>query len=142
MKNALTGEKDSGTTGSSQEGTSASQSQSTPEAAGSVQEPAAYKDGTYYGTGTGFAGNLKVEVVINGGKISNIQIVETNDGSEYIQKASGVINRILGAQSTNGIDTVSGATFSPTESLSGAECTEPGSSDRDCICGKRRQLRF
>ena len=48
----------------------------------------------------------------DGGKISNIQIVETNDGSEYIQKASGVINRILGAQSTNGIDTVSGATFS------------------------------
>ena len=45
MKNALTGEKDSGTTGSSQEGTSASQSQSTPKAVGSVQEPAAYKDG-------------------------------------------------------------------------------------------------
>ena len=112
VKNALTGEKDSGTTGSSQEGTSTSQSQSTPEAVGSVQEPAAYKDGTYYGTGTGFAGNLKVEVVITGGKISNIQIVETNDGSEYIQKASGVINQILGAQSTNGIDTVSGATFS------------------------------
>lgn len=112
VKNALTGEKDSGTTGSSQEGTSASQNQSTPEAAGSVQEPAAYKDGTYYGTGTGFAGNLKVEVVISGGKISSIQIVETNDGSEYIQKASGVINQILGAQSTNGIDTVSGATYS------------------------------
>lgn len=112
VKNALTGEKDSGTTGSSQEGTSASQSQSTPEAVGSVQEPSAYKDGTYYGTGTGFAGNLKVEVVISGGKISSIQIVETNDGSEYIQKASGVINQILGAQSTNGIDTVSGATFS------------------------------
>ena len=34
VKNALTGEKDSGTTGSSQEGTSASQSQSTPEAVG------------------------------------------------------------------------------------------------------------
>ena len=112
VKNALTGEKDSGTTGSSQEGTSTSQSKSTPEAVGSVQEPSAYKDGTYYGTGTGFAGNLKVEVVITGGKISNIQIVETNDGSEYIQKASGVINQILGAQSTNGIDTVSGATFS------------------------------
>ena len=112
VKNALTGEKDSGTTDSSQEGTSVSQNQSTPEAAGSVQEPAAYKDGTYYGTGTGFAGNLKVEVVISGGKISSIQIVETNDGSAYIQKASGVINQILNAQSTNHIDTVSGATFS------------------------------
>lgn len=111
VKNALTGEKDSGTTGSSQEGTSGNQN-TTPEAVGSVQEPASYKDGTYYGTGSGFAGNLKVEVVISGGKISSIQIVETNDGSEYIQKASGVISQILNAQSTNNIDTVSGATFS------------------------------
>lgn len=137
VKNALTGEKDSGTTGSSQEGTSASQSQSTPETVGSVQEPAAYKDGTYYGTGTGFAGNLKVEVVISGGKISNIQIVETNDGSEYIQKASGVINQILGAQSTNGIDTVSGATFSSNgiikavrNALSQAAVTETASAEK------------
>lgn len=111
VKNALTGEKDSGTTGSSQEGTSGNQN-TTPEAVGSVQEPSSYKDGTYYGTGSGFAGNLKVEVVIGGGKISSIQIVETNDGSEYIQKASGVISQILNAQSTNNIDTVSGATFS------------------------------
>ena len=111
VKNALTGEKDSGTTGSSQEGTSGNQN-TTPEAVGSVQEPSSYKDGTYYGTGSGFAGNLKVEVVIIGGKISSIQIVETNDGSEYIQKASGVISQILNAQSTNNIDTVSGATFS------------------------------
>lgn len=50
--------------------------------------------------------------MISGGKISSIQIVETNDGSEYIQKASGVISQILNAQSTNNIDTVSGATFS------------------------------
>lgn len=111
VKNALTGEKDSGTTGSSQEGTSGNQN-TTPEEVGSVQEPSSYKDGTYYGTGSGFAGNLKVEVVISGGKISSIQIVETNDGSEYIQKASGVISQILNAQSTNNIDTVSGATFS------------------------------
>lgn len=111
VKNALTGEKDSGTAGSSQEGTSGNQN-TTPEAVGSVQEPSSYKDGTYYGIGSGFAGNLKVEVVISGGKISSIQIVETNDGSEYIQKASGVISQILNAQSTNNIDTVSGATFS------------------------------
>ena len=111
VKNALTGEKDSGTTGSSQEGTSGNQN-TTPEAVGSVQEPSSYKDGTYYGTGSGFAGDMKVEVVISGGKISSIQIVETNDGSEYIQKASGVISQILNAQSTNNIDTVSGATFS------------------------------
>ena len=43
VKNALTGEKDSGTTGSSQEGTSGNQN-TTPEAVGSVQEPSSYKD--------------------------------------------------------------------------------------------------
>lgn len=35
-----------------------------------VQDAAAYKDGTYYGTGTGFGGTLKVKVVISGGKIN------------------------------------------------------------------------
>ena len=75
--------------------------------------------------------------MISGGKISNIQIVETNDGSEYIQKASGVINQILGAQSTNGIDTVSGATFSSNgiikavrNALSQAAVTETASAEK------------
>ena len=73
--------------------------------------PAAYKDGTYYGTGTGFGGTLKVKVEISGGKITDIQIMENQDGSEYISKASALINAIISSQSTN-VDTVSGATYS------------------------------
>lgn len=108
VKNALTGEKDQATAGVSQEGGNTA----APTPLETVQEPAAYQDGTYYGSGTGFAGNLKVEVQIQEGKIAAIQIVETKDGAEYVQKAAGVIDRIVATQSTNQIDTVSGATFS------------------------------
>ena len=109
VKNARTGEKDSGTTGQSQSGSGAAAGSSTSVAA--VEDPSAYKDGTYYGTGTGFGGTLKVKVEISGGKITSIQIMENQDGSEYISKASALINTIIQNQSTN-VDTVSGATYS------------------------------
>lgn len=109
VKNALTGEKDSGTTGQSQSGSGAAAGSSTSVQA--VEDPSAYKDGTYYGTGTGFGGTMKVKVEISGGKITSIQIMENQDGSEYISKASALINTIIQNQSTN-VDTVSGATYS------------------------------
>ena len=76
-----------------------------------VEDAAAYKDGTYYGSGTGFGGPLKVMVEISGGKIASIQIVENSDGSDYISKAASLIDSIIAKQSTN-VDTVSGATYS------------------------------
>ena len=109
VKNALTGEKDSGETGQSKSGGTAAVGSSTSVA--QVEDASSYKDGTYYGTGTGFGGTLKVQVDISGGKIAAIQILENNDGSEYISKASSIINAIISSQSTN-VDTVSGATYS------------------------------
>ena len=109
VKNALTGEKDSGETGQSQSGGTAAAGSSTSVA--QVEDASSYKDGTYYGTGTGFGGTMKVQVDISGGKIAAIQILENNDGSEYISKASSIINAIISGQSTN-VDTVSGATYS------------------------------
>lgn len=109
VKNALTGEKDSGENGQSQSGGTAAAGSSTSVA--QVEDASSYKDGTYYGTGTGFGGTLKVQVDISGGKIAAIQILENNDGSEYISKASSIINAIISNQSTN-VDTVSGATYS------------------------------
>ena len=70
-----------------------------------------YKDGTYYGTGVGFNGNLTVKVTIKNGKITNIEIVKTGDGDEYIAKAKGLLKSIYAKQNTN-VDTVSGATYS------------------------------
>lgn len=70
-----------------------------------------YKDGTYYGTGVGFNGNLTVKVTIKNGKITNIEIVKTGDGDEYISKVKGLLKSIYAKQNTN-VDTVSGATYS------------------------------
>lgn len=109
VKNALTGEKDSGETGQAQSGAAAAAGSAASVQA--VEEAAAYKDGTYYGTGTGFGGPLKVMVQISGGKIASIQIMENCDGSSYISKASSLIDTIISTQSTN-VDTVSGATYS------------------------------
>lgn len=109
VKNALTGEKDSGKTGHSQSGNQAAEGSS--KTVETVTDAAAYKDGSYYGTGTGFGGTLKVKVTISGGKINAIDIVETKDGSEYIKKASALLDKIIAGQTTN-VDTVSGATYS------------------------------
>lgn len=110
VKNALTGEKDKGVTGKSkQESTSEPDSSSAEIEA--VQDASAYKDGTYYGTGKGFAGTMKVKVDIAGGKIASISIVSTKDGDSYVKSASSLLDTIVKKQSTN-VDTVSGATFS------------------------------
>ena len=105
VKNALTGEKDSGKTaenpGKGEGSTTVAE----------VADAAAYKDGTYYGSATGFAGPIKVKVVISGGKIASIEIVSTSDGSSYNSKASAITGKIVSSQSTN-VDTVSGATYS------------------------------
>lgn len=112
VKNALTGEKDNGVTGKSkQKSTSESESDSSLAEIAAVQDASAYKDGTYYGTGKGFAGTMKVKVDISGGKIASISIVSTKDGDSYVKSASSLLDTIVEKQSTN-VDTVSGATFS------------------------------
>lgn len=112
VKNALTGEKDNGVTGKSKkESTSESESDSSSAEIAAVQDASAYKDGTYYGTGKGFAGTMKVKVDIAGGKIASISIVSTKDGDSYVKSASSLLDTIVEKQSTN-VDTVSGATFS------------------------------
>lgn len=112
VKNALTGEKDNGVTGKAkQESTSESESDSSLAEIAAVQDASAYKDGTYYGTGKGFAGTMKVKVDISGGKIASISIVSTKDGDSYVKNASSLLDTIVEKQSTN-VDTVSGATFS------------------------------
>lgn len=76
-----------------------------------IAEKALYRDGTYYGSGKGFAGEITVCVVIQTGKISSISVTKTTDGDSFIKKASGIIQSIIASQSTN-VDVVSGATYS------------------------------
>ena len=71
-----------------------------------------YSDGTYEGEGKGYSGKLKVQVTVSGGQITGIEITETSDDQAYLGLASQLIDEIIEKQSTDEIDTVSGATFS------------------------------
>ena len=76
-----------------------------------ISEKAVYKDGVYVGTGTGFGGELKVQVTIKDGKITDIKLLSSNDDAPYISKAQALLKNIISGQTTN-VDTVSGATYS------------------------------
>ena len=80
----------------------------------SYQEPAAYKDGTYYGTAEGFGGEIKVKVIISEGKLAGITIENAaGETAEYLNKAKAVISTMLQKGSPN-VDSISGATYSST----------------------------
>lgn len=70
-----------------------------------------YRDGTYTGTGTGFHGEITVEVVVKNGAISDITILESSDDAEYLAVAFALLDQIIAQQRTD-VDTVSGATYS------------------------------
>ncbi|MCD8218905.1 MAG: FMN-binding protein [Ruminococcus sp.] len=70
-----------------------------------------YRDGTYTGTGTGFHGEITVEVVVKNGAISDITILESSDDAEYLAVAFALLDQIIAQQRTD-VDTVYGATYS------------------------------
>ena len=107
VKNALTGEQDTSTPAS----TSSSSNQSSPTIDTVDDSDQTWKDGTYYGSGTGFNGEVKVKVVIADGQISDISVISHNDDSSFMGQAEGLISDIISTQSTN-VDAVSGATYS------------------------------
>lgn len=73
-----------------------------------------YKDGTYQGEAEGFGGMVAVEVTVEKGKITAVEIVsaQKEDGA-YLSMAKDIIPKIIEAQSAD-VDTISGATFSST----------------------------
>lgn len=102
------------TTTTSKQTTTKSKAAITTESAptvATVSETGGYQDGTYTGTGTGFRGEITVQVVISGGKIVDISILSASDDSPYLESASALLQTIIATQSTN-VDTVSGATYS------------------------------
>lgn len=76
------------------------------------EEEQLYKDGTYTGTGKGYSGTVILTAKIKKGVITSLDVTHT-DTPMFFDKAWGVLeNEIIQNQTTEGIDTVSGATFS------------------------------
>lgn len=80
-----------------------------------TEEPAGrYRDGTYTGNGEGNygPGSVTVTVTISGGQIVGASY-STLDDEEYFDEAwNSIYNQVLGSQSADSLDAVSGATFS------------------------------
>ena len=73
-----------------------------------------FEDGSYEGAGIGFGGEIRVEVVVEDGEITEISLLEAKgEDAAYLTTAESILDDMLQAQSVD-VDTVSGATFSST----------------------------
>lgn len=73
---------------------------------------AGYKDGTYTGTGEGFNGPVTVTINVSQGNIVSAGYDGEDDEPEFSNAWNEIYNQVLGRQSADGLDTVSGATYS------------------------------
>lgn len=71
-------------------------------------------DGTYAGTGTGFRGDMTVEVTVENETITAIEIVSTSDDANWFDRAYSTVSSEILSEQTADVDTVSGATYSST----------------------------
>lgn len=75
-------------------------------------EEGLYIDGTYEGFARGFKGFMYVSVLIENSRIKSIDITKTQDDEPFLTKAKTLIKTIISRQTTEGVDAVSGATYS------------------------------
>lgn len=73
-----------------------------------------YVDGNYSGSGDGNygVGSVTVNVTISGGKITAASYDTIDDADYFTDAWNGIYGQILNNQSADGVDTVSGATYS------------------------------
>lgn len=87
--------------------------------ADSTQSSPSYADGTYEGTGTGFGGEIQVQVEIQGGEIRSAKVLTAEkETPDYLKSAKKVLENVVKEQSAD-VDTVTGATLSSNGILEG-----------------------
>ena len=70
------------------------------------------KDGTYTGSAMGYSGKVNITLTIKDGKITEVTNTNSDTRSFFNKAWRSIQPKILEKQSTEGIDTVNGATFS------------------------------
>jgi uncharacterized protein with FMN-binding domain/NAD-dependent dihydropyrimidine dehydrogenase PreA subunit len=93
-------------------GYSSSSTTITGEIAAGYGATSGIADGVYEGTGTGFRGEMKVEVTVKNQQITTIEVTKTNDDSKWFNRAYNTIATNIIKNQTAEVDTVSGATYS------------------------------
>lgn len=79
---------------------------------GCTSGPKVYNDGTYSGTGVGKKGDVVVSVTFKGDKITSIEVTSQEETPEIATIVFEELpTKIIEAQSTEGLDTYAGATY-------------------------------
>ena len=80
--------------------------------------PSAYRDGVYTASAPGYGGPVEVQVTIHNGVLTDISVgSHEGESSSYFAEARRVIPAILETGTPEGVDAVSGATYSSTALL-------------------------
>ncbi len=80
------------------------------------------KDGIWEATGQGFGGDITLQVSIQDHKITNVEILSAQgEDPEYLSMAETLLSEIVDAQAVDGLDTITGATFSSKGILAAAK---------------------
>jgi uncharacterized protein with FMN-binding domain len=70
-----------------------------------------YHDGEYTGSAAGYEGFIFVKVIIVDNNIVGIEVMRQIEEPAYYKSCIGILDRIVKRQTTDGIDAVSGATY-------------------------------
>lgn len=81
----------------------------------------ALPDGTYRGSGKGYAGKIRVEVTLKGGKIKAIEIIKHEEKDTYLAEAVALVKPQIIDGQTLEVDTETGATDSAAGIVSAVE---------------------
>ena len=70
-----------------------------------------YADGVYTGSSRGFGGTVQVQVTMEGGRITDVQVLSAaHETSAFLRRAKRLLNTVLDAQTWE-VDAVSEATY-------------------------------
>lgn len=69
------------------------------------------KDGIFEGKAYGYDSYITVSVKIDNGQITDIEITDEAEDMQYLSRSKSVIGKVLANGGTDGVDTVSGATY-------------------------------
>ena len=79
-------------------------------------------DGVWEGTGQGFGGDIILQVSVEDHKITKVEIQSAQgEDPEYLSMAKKLLSEIVDAQTADGLDTITGATFSSKGILAAAK---------------------